>query len=215
MRRLLGLKETKLTKNAVIPRTLLELPLCPPIDTITLDGQKVPALGMRQQLTPDTAKILGTWSDGTAAVTVNEHGKGKVFAVGTLAGNVYMKSALKPIPFARGGRHTTYNPTDFDARATKLVRLGVDVKKPMQEVMCGNPGVEAVVIDHKDGTLVTLVNWTNAPIKGLPVTLRLPAAPSEVRSVSGQKALASKYDEGAVTFTVDLDEADYILLPRK
>src|SRR5581483_11183100 len=108
----------------------------PAIDTITLDGQKIPALGMKQQLVPDGAKVLGAWSDGSAAVTVREHGKGKAFAVGTLAGNVWMKSGLKPIPFARGGRKTVYNPVDFDPAATRLVRLGVDAKKLEQAVVC-------------------------------------------------------------------------------
>src|SRR5262249_12823387 len=46
MRKLLGLKDSKLGKNAVIIRTLLELPLLPAIDTITLDGKKIPAVGM-------------------------------------------------------------------------------------------------------------------------------------------------------------------------
>src|SRR5262249_28826709 len=38
MRKLLGLKDSKLQKNVVILRTLLELPLLEPIDTITLGG---------------------------------------------------------------------------------------------------------------------------------------------------------------------------------
>ena len=88
--------------------------------------------------------------------------------------------------------------------------LGVD--RLDHVVVC--PGVEAVVTDHKDGTVVTLVNWTNAPLKGLPVSVRLSAAPGSARSVSGQKEVPVKYADGVVTFNVDLEEADYILLPR-
>ena len=62
-----------------------------------------------------------------------------------------------------------YNPTDFDAAATKLVRLGVEAKQPIRDVECGNGLVEAIVMDHKDGTLLTLVNWTNGPLKKLPM----------------------------------------------
>jgi hypothetical protein len=214
MRKLLGLKDSKLEKNVVILRTLLELPLLPAIDTITLDGQKIPALGMRQRLLPETAKVLGTWSDGSAAVTVHDHGKGKAFAVGTMAGNVYMKSALKAVPFARGGRKMVYNPVNFDPAATKLVRLGVEAKKVEQAVVCSNSGVEAVVVDHPKGTLVTLVNWTNGPVKDLQVTVRLPTAPKTVRSVTAQKSLALTFENNLLTFITELAEADFILLPK-
>ncbi len=163
---------------------------------------------------PDTAKVLGTWSDGSAAVTVHRHGNGRAFAVGTLAGNTYMKTALKPIPFARGGRKTIYNPVQFDSAATKLVRLAVDARQPEQAAVCGDPGVEAVVLDHKDGTLVTLVNWTNAPRKDLSIRVRLTAAPKQVRSVSGQKTIPSTFADGVLTFRVDLTEADFIMLPK-
>src|SRR5436190_9164891 len=128
MEKLLGLSGSKITKNAVIIRTLLELPLLPAIDTIAIDGKKIPAIGMRQQLMPAGAKVLATWSDGSAAATVHEYGKGKAFAVGTLAGNTYMKTAVRAQPWPRGGRKLVYNPVDFDEAATKLVRLGVDAK---------------------------------------------------------------------------------------
>ncbi len=214
MLKLLGLKGTKLTKNAIAPRTLLELPLQRPIDVIALGKSKVAALGMKQVLSPDKAKVLGTWSDGSAAVTVHEHGKGRAFAVGTLAGASYLKTGLRAIPYARGGRHTVYNPTGFDEAATKLARLGIDAARPTQAVVCANPGVEGVVIDHKDGTLLTLVNWTNGPVKDLAVSVRLATAPKGVRSVVGQKAVPFAYKDGVATFKVGLEEADYLLMAK-
>ena len=214
MTKLLGLKGSTIEKDAVILRTLLELPLLPPIDTITLNGQKVPAVGMRQRLAPASAKVLGTWSDGSAAVTVHEYGKGKAFAVGTLAGNSWMKTALKPIPWARGGRKTVYNPTEFDPAATHLVRLGAEARKVEQPVTCSVAGVEGIVIDHPQGTLLTLVNWTNAPIQGLKVAVRLPATPKSVRSVTGQKPVPVSYASGVASLTLDLAEGDFLLLSQ-
>ena len=64
------------------------------------------------------------------------------------------------------------------------------------------------------GTLVTLVNWTNEPVKNAEVKVRLSAKPSAVRSVQRQAGLASKWSDGQVTFAIDLDEADYVLIPR-
>jgi hypothetical protein len=213
--KLLGLKSVTTKKNAIAPRTLLELPLAEPIDVLTLDGKKVPCYGMKQTLTPSTAKVLATWADRSAAVTSQAHGKGTVFAVGTLAGAAWQRTGLKPIPYARGGRLTVYNPTGFDATASKLVRLALDARKPQQAAWAGTEGVEAVVIDHPDGTLLTLVNWTNAPIKSLPVSVRLEKAPASARSVSGQKAVSVKYADGVASFTLELAEGDFVLLAKK
>ncbi|MCX5662059.1 MAG: hypothetical protein NTW19_20460 [Planctomycetota bacterium] len=214
MAQLLGLKASPASKDHYVIRPLLELPLAKPIDTLTLAGEAIPAIAMKQVLTPAGAKVLGTWSDGSPAATVNAHGKGKAFAVGTLAGVSYMKTALKVIPYARGGRHTVYNPVDFAPAATKLARLGIDAASVPRDVVCSNPLVEPVVIDSPAGTLVTLVNWTNAPIKGLTVTVKMPAAPKAAKSVQRQQDLPVKFAEGAATFSVDLDEADYVVLTR-
>jgi hypothetical protein len=209
---LLGLKSAKLTKNAVVIRTLLELPLLEPIDTITLGDAEIPAVGMRQSLAPDSAEVLGTWSDGSAAVTVREHGEGKAFAVGTLAGNTYMKTALKRQPWPRGGERHIYNPTEFDPGATRLVRLGLDASRAKPAAATSEPLVETIVTDHPQGTLVTLVNWTNTPIEELEVSLRLPFAPKTARSVARQQSLETTADQGMVKFKTQLKDADYILL---
>lgn len=211
---LLGLKAAPLTKNLAVLRTLLELPLVEPIDTIAIDGKKVAAVGLRQVLTPATAKVLGTWADGSPAVTVHEHGKGKAFAVGTLAGLSYMKTAVRTQPWARGGRHTLYNPTEFDPAAARLVHLAVDARQPEKAASCDHPCVEAVVIDSPKGTLLTLVNWTNEARKGLKVSVRLAVKPADVRSVERQKSVPSQYQDGVLSFTIDLNEADFVLLPK-
>ncbi len=214
MMKLLGLKGCTTEKNVYILRTLLELPLVEPIDTIALGDQKIPAIAMKQKIVPAGAKVLGTWSDGSAAVTVHKYGKGKAFAVGTLAGNSFMKTGLKRVPFARGGRKNLYNPTDFDPAATKLVRLGVDAKDIPRAVVCSNPGVEATVIDRPQrGTLVTLVNWTNEPIEDLKVEVKISSVPKTVRSVRQQGNVPWSFDSGTVTFTTNLEEADFFLLP--
>lgn len=212
MLKLLGLKSISTQKNVAIIRTLAELPLMPSIGTITLNGQQIDAVGMKQTLTVDTATVLGKWNTGEAAVTVNTIGQGKVYAVGTLAGNSWMKTALRPIPFARGGKHTVYNPTEFAAAATSLVRLGIEAKKPVQQVTSSVNGIETTVMDGPNGTLLTLVNWTNSPIKAGKFTVKLPKAPSEVRSVRLQQPIKTTYADGTLTFELDLPDADYVTI---
>ena len=215
MNRLLGLQGVTVEKNLFHPRPYLELPLADPIDTITLDGAQIPAIGMKQVLTPADAKVLGTWKDGTAAVTVRDLGKGKLFAVGTAAGCTYMKPALRQTPWARGGRKMVYNPTDFNAAATKLALLGLDAKPQSPEVTCSNPLVEALVRDSNKGTLLTLVNWDNKQLPGLTVSIKMPAAPKFIRTVQGQKNIPDfKFENGVLTFTADLEWADYFILGK-
>ncbi len=212
---LLGLSGSTLRKDVAVIRPLLELPLLPPIGTITLDGHPLDAFGLRQEFTVTTAEVLGTWENGEPAVTRNVHGDGTAFAVGTLAGHAYMKTGLRPGGYARGGGLNLYHPDSFSSAARRLVRLGVDTGNPPEEISCSHPLVEATVMDNPAGTLVTLVNWSNADIDALRVTVKLPAAPRRARSVALQQDLPVGYADGRATFTVSLQDADYILLPAK
>lgn len=215
MLKLLGLRDSTIEKNVYILRPYLEMVLVEPIDTITLDGSRIPAIGIRQVLLPDQASVIGTWADGTAAVTVHKHGRGTVYAVGTLAGSTYIKSALRTTPWARGGRKMVYNPTEFDPAAVKLVRLGVDSVPLTREIECSNHFVEGLVIDSEQGTLITLVNWDNIPLTDLKVRVRVEGMPSSIRSVQQQRQLEGwDFSDGVLTFSTDLEWADYFLLPK-
>lgn len=212
---LLGLKSATLQKTAVNVRPLLELPLLTPIDTITLDGAKLPAFAMKQVLTPADAKVVGTWSDGSAAVTTRTHGKGKAIAVGTLPGHAYLHGAAKVTPWARGGRHMVYPPMTSDPDKNRLVHLGVAARPDLQrDVHTSAAGIEGLVIDNTKGTLVTLINWNDAPARSVTVQVRVPFRPTSVRQVSAQKSVPVTYANGVATFTTDLTQADYFLLHR-
>lgn len=231
---LLGLKAADMRKNLYHVRPLLELPLADPIDTITMNvaaqaptgaskasrsvvTEKFDAFAMRQKLTiaNDQTAILGRWSDGTAAVTVRNHGEGKAFAVGTAVGATWLKSGLAPVPWARGGKVNLYNPTDFSAAATHLVRLGVNEAKERPEAVCSNQFVESLLLDNDQGTLLTLVNWTNEEsLANLQMSVRLNKAPSEVFSIVQNKKLPFEFADGRVTFSTNLQAADYVMLKK-
>lgn len=215
MARLLGLKSSSLKQTSLTIRPFLELPLTEPIDTITLGDKKIGAIAIRQELVPADATVIGTWSNGKPAVTMRKIGKGKAFAVGTAAGHSYLKTGVRKTPWARGGRKMVYNPTGFDAGATELALLGVNAKELSRDVMCSNQYVETLVIDNKNGTLLTLVNWDNNPVEDMEVTLSLPFKPKSIRSVQQQKNLKGwTYADGKLTLKTDLQWADYLLLPK-
>jgi len=232
--KLLGLKSADMRKNLYHVRPLLELPLADPIDAITMDvvyespagdktsahsvaSTKIDAIAMRQKLTPASGdvQVLGRWSDGSPAVTLRRHGKGKAYAIGTAAGATYLKSGLLPLPWARGGRVNLYNPTNFRPATRHLVELGVDAVDLDREVVCSNRFVESLLLDNDHGTLLTLVNWTNdKSLPGLKLSVKMKSAPSEVFSVVQNKKIPFEFTDGRVTFTTDLNAADYVMLKR-
>jgi hypothetical protein len=233
--KLLGLAGADLAKNFYHVRPLLELPLAEPIDVITLDAvlqspneslearpravaaAKINAIAFKQRLTPagNDVQVLGRWSDGSAAVTMRPHGKGNAFAVGTALGATYLKSGVLPLPWARGGFVNLYNPTEFDRATTSLARIGVDAVDIERQVTCSQPHVESLLLDSAAGSLLTLVNWTNESTLGeMQVSVKLPAAPSEVYSVTQQKKIEATFADGRVTFTTKLGPADYIMLKK-
>jgi hypothetical protein len=212
--KVLGLASAETKKNLAVIRPVMELPVAPAIGEIAFEGGKIPAVGLKQALVPTDAKVLGTWSDGKPAVTVRELGKGKAFAVGTLAGCAYMRTGLPVQPFPRGGNLCPVTPTTFDPAAAKLARLGVDARPVEEPAVCDNPFVEPILMDGPAGSVLTLTNWTAEPVANLKVQVRLPAKPKEAKSVQAGKPLAAEFKDGVLTLTTDLEWADHILLPK-
>ena len=123
--------------------------------------------------------------------------------------------ALRPLPWARGGRVNLYNPIDFDPSAWKIMNLATDAALLDREIVCSARGVEALLLDNPKGTLVTLINWTNeAELDDLQVTVKLPAAPREVFSVTSGKQLEFEFADGKLSFTTQLAEGDFVKVLR-
>jgi len=211
---LLGIGKVETRKTLYHVRPLIELPLAGPVDRIIMGDLKIDAVGMKQAITPAGAKVLGKWSDGSAAITVRPCGKGKAFAVGTLPGLAYLKTGLRTAPAARGGAAHIYNPVDFSRAAAGLVRLAIDAADIKRHVTCDNPHVEALVLDNAAGTLLTLVNWTNDPKVVVKVALRLSYKPKAVKSISCGQALKFDYRDGVLHVETAVTEADFVTIRK-
>lgn len=102
-----------------------------------------------------------------------------------------------------------------DSDKNRLVHLGVSARPDLQrEVITSVTGIEGLVIDNAKGTLVTLVNWSEAPAKAVTVQVRIPFQPTSARQVSAQKSVPVTYANGVATFTLDLAQAEYVLLNK-
>ena len=215
--KLLGVTTAPPTKNLYHHRPLLELPLADALDTTHPDDLNLNAIAFAQKLKPASpdVRVVVRWRDGSAAVTERSLGRGKIFSVGTAIGAAFWKTALKPLPWARGGRVNLYNPIDFAQSAWRIMNLGTDAALLDREIVCSKTGVEGWLLDNNKGTLVTLVNWTNTrQIEGLQVSVKLPAAPRQVFSVTNQQELEFKFQNGKVQFRTNLPEADFIMLMK-
>jgi hypothetical protein len=212
----LGLKAVGVTKRELQYRTLLELPIVKPVGTITMGADKFDAIAMIEKLTPGSAKVLGNWADGSAAVTVNELGKGKAYAVAGLPGAANIKAATRPVPFARGGYLHLYTPINLDPKTNKLARLGIDNTAGIApEVTASDARVETLLTENDKGTLVSLINWSDdKKVSGLKVAVKSEFKPGKVWSTQLQKSLPFEYKDKTVTFSIDMTDADFVTLRK-
>jgi hypothetical protein len=97
-------------------------------------------------------------------------------------------------------------PTAFDRGASGLVAFpAIDVERP---VTCSDALVETTVLRAKQGIVISLINWSGRPLKGLAVKLALPDVPT------GEATLASglPVHRDGDRYVLDLDIADALVL---
>jgi hypothetical protein len=216
MAALLGInpKELDEAKADVVRFEKQDLPFARPRDTVTLKegGAKMPVIDVQGRFALAEAESLGSFSDGTPAVSVCKVGKGRAYYCGFLLALAYMQPALPKRPVDRGATDEAYMhflPAKFDAAAAGLLaQPSSDIPRP---VVCSVPLVESNILQAKTGTLIPLVNWSGTPIKGLTVTVSLPAPAAKVALASGG-AVQVKKDGSRQVFTLDIDVADALIL---
>ena len=86
-------------------------------------------------------------------------------------------------------------PTLFDRGAAALIgSVTAAIPRP---VKCSEPLVETSVIRAPSGTAIPLVNWTDKPIPGLQVTIKLSVPSYSVTLASGAPVKVTR--EGSVS----------------
>jgi hypothetical protein len=220
LRDLLGIEQIALDEDKEPIRfAKQDLPFAKPIDnvqykTFVFRSGKTdfPVYGMRSRIKATDAKVQGKFKDGTAAVTEREVGTGSARYCGFLPGLSYFKPAFPLRPMDRGATDdsmTHFIPERFDRRAGALFEETVaGVKRP---VICHPSLVEATVVQAKQGTLISLVNWTSRPVKGLSVRVAIDVPTAQVSLASGRPVRISRDGDWRV-FTLDLDVADALIL---
>jgi hypothetical protein len=219
MRRLFGIEQQALDIGTQPVRLeKQDLPFAKPIDQVTLTAAghhaQIPVIDVRSRFAvrPSSAggvAIAATFSDGSPAVTVRNIGKGRAIYCGFLPGLSYFKPAIPLQPVDRGTTDDSmahFIPTNFERGASSLIGSpAVDVDRPMD---CSDSLVETTLIKAKQGWLISLVNWSGRPLKGLPLKLSLPG----VSGANAELASGLPVRRDGDRYIFDLDVADGLIL---
>ena len=219
MRRLPGVEQTALE---VAPEPVRlekqDLPFAKTIDQVTFhtatNEVQLPVIDVRSRFEVKAADgmgpvVEGRFSDGAPAITVHTVGKGQAIYCGFLPGLSYFKPAIPLRPVDRGTTDDSmahFIPTAFDDGASALIASSArGLERP---VVCSDPLVETTVIRARQGVVISLVNWSGRPVKGLSLKLTIPDLPrAEAKLASGGNVLRT--EDG---YSFDVNFADALIL---
>jgi hypothetical protein len=187
-----------------------DLPFAAAMDHVrTAEGKIIPVLSLRAPSAGEHADVVARFDDGRPAITVRRVGKGSARYVGFLPGLSYLQPGIPRRPFDRRSDDSAMChllPTTFDEEAAETVH--VEVVRP---VVSSVDLVESTVVRSSRGVIVPLINWTGHPVRGLTVSVRVPAPPGPATLASGGPVREEARGTERV-FTLDLDVADAIVL---
>ncbi|MCX8139779.1 MAG: hypothetical protein N3E46_08855 [Gemmataceae bacterium] len=186
--------------------------------------EKVPVVAWKQALTVKTAQVAGRFRDGTPAVTVQRHGRGRAVLFAFLPGQAYLRSGLPLRPVDRGASPHSYAhflPTQLDRHLR--ARLVEDFLPPddarLRPVLVEAELVETTCIDtpalqgQPARLAIPLINWSGRPIPQLNVLIRDLPQVRRIRSVERGELQYTQTPEG-LRLNVPLDVADMLLIDR-
>lgn len=219
MRRLFGIDQSALDVAAEPVRLeKQDLPFAKPIDhvawTAAGGNAQIPVIDVRSRFEvraggDEKSAVAGQFSDGSSAVTVRSVGKGQATYCGFMPGLSYFKPAIPLRPVDRGTTDDSmahFIPTDFDRGASALVASPAEgVDRP---VLCSTPLVETTVIRAKQGVVISLINWSGRPVKGMSLKLAL----AGVTGADAKLASGSAVHRDGDHYIFDLDIADALIL---
>ena len=184
----------------------------------------VPVIAWKQPLTATDGTMIGKFKDGSPAVVLKRHGKGRAILFGFLPGQAYLQSALPVRPVDRGANADSFShflPTGM--RLHLLPRLTDDFLGPnardAKPVVTTDGLVETTCIDTpaKGGAparlAVPLINWAGAEASSLTITIRGLDEVSKVRSVE-RGELKFTQVKGGIQVVMPLSAADMLLIDR-
>jgi len=181
------------------------------LETVRWRDAQLSIFGVSTRIRATDAKVEGRFSDDSPAVTLKSIAKGSATYCSFLPSLTYFKPALPLQPVDRSSRDDSsahFIPTRFDPVASRLIGSVADMPRPIQT---SKPLVETTLIEAKQGAVISLNNWSAAPITTLKVTLNLSLPFRNSYLASGHPVRVSR-SENHTVFTMQLDVADALIL---
>jgi len=184
-----------------------DLPKATPLDTIAFNeaygSVALPVYCARQRLTPaENATVVGRYADGAPAAVERRVGMGRVLLIGGLPGLAY----LQPSQVDRKGM-----PEAFPEAIRKLIVEPAETAGVQRPVAASDPLVEATLQEGKEGAVVTLIAFRNAPIAE--VRISLPGLPNAQKVTSLRHGpLDIQQTPVGPQVTLALDVGDFLLV---
>lgn len=212
LRDVLGVEEMELEEaKEVIRFEKQDLLFAKPLAKVTSKDVDLSVYGVRSKVALKGAEVKSLFQDKLPARTFNIVGEGEAWYVAYLPGLSYLKPSIPLRPVDRGATDDSmahFIPRDFDFGSRLLFPSVTALDLP---VICSKRLVENTVIQAKQGTVISLINWTGSPQKDLRVMVNVPVSTKQVSLASGGVVKMSK-DAGKLVFTLDLDVADALIL---
>ncbi|MFN8524843.1 MAG: hypothetical protein U0821_17240 [Chloroflexota bacterium] len=208
-----GLESAELTRKDTFIRPRIELPRLHPLDTVDTAGLRFPAVGYLQRLTPlPSARVLGRFGNGGAAIVENGYGAGTATIAGALVGAAYVRTGFPtPLPPPDRGPFTHTPLAGFDAALRALITRPAEAL-PKAWAETSSPLVEIGTIDSPHGTLLPIANLSDAPAR-LEIRVWSPGPMTRARSLL-RGPLSTVTEQGALRFSLDVDVTDFVILER-
>jgi len=217
LRGVLGVEEKELEEaKEVIRFEKQDLPFAKPLAGTSTPGTSkkfdMPVYGARSKVALTGAKVLNEFQDKLPSVTGNKTGKGQAYYLAYLPGLSYFKPAIPLRPVDRGATDDSmahFIPRDFHMEL--LTRGDLSLGELPLPVSCSERLVENTVIQAKQGTVISLINWSGVRQKNLMVRVNVPVPTKQVSLASGAKVTFHR-ENGKLLFKLDLDVADALIL---
>ncbi|MCC6484922.1 MAG: beta-galactosidase trimerization domain-containing protein [Armatimonadetes bacterium] len=211
-----GLRSHELTRSGQdsVVRVKMELPRMKPLEMLRFDGEKpfsMPALGVVETLQPaSSAQAIAFFSEGQPAAVSNMYGKGRAYLIGSMPGLTYVRAAIPRRPFDRN-EFAHFLPKAFDVPVRALIGRPVQDAGVQPTIWCSNALVEGDALVSSAGEVISLVNFTDKPIRSLKVRVSTSHKPSKVWSVRSG-ALSYRYAQGVVEVALPLEVTDFLVV---
>ena len=173
------------------------------------------AIALKQVVEPaETARVLGTFVDGSPAVLMNRWGEGRTILLCSLPGTQSLRYGVPARPLDQGageGSFLNFSPSMLDPSVSVMLEYVFRLGRIQRDILQGPLPIYTAVIESDEGMVVTLVNFSIDPELSLPLKITGVPKPRNVFSVR-RGELRFVHSKNVLELAISLEIADMIVI---